>query len=45
MAYVIVNYWPFLAVAAGMGLLVGWWATGSRRGLPPVEPAREDAAR
>jgi hypothetical protein len=34
MAYVIVNYWPFLAIAAGLGFIVGWWALGSgRRGL------------
>lgn len=44
MAFVIVNYWPFLAVAAGLGLLVGWWATGSRRGEGP-DATREDAAR
>ncbi|WP_156911771.1 hypothetical protein [Kaistia adipata] len=45
MAYVIVNYWPFLAVAAGLGVLVGWWATGSRRGLPAADAAGEDAGR
>ncbi|BCP53136.1 hypothetical protein K32_17530 [Kaistia sp. 32K] len=31
MAYVIVNYWPFLAAAGGLGFLVGWWALGSSR--------------
>lgn len=31
MAYVIVHYLPFLIAAGGLGLVVGWWATGSRR--------------
>jgi len=31
-AYLIVEYWQFLAVAGGLGVLVGWWAQGSRRG-------------
>lgn len=33
MAYVIVNYWPFLVTAAALGFVVGWWALGSRRRL------------
>jgi hypothetical protein len=45
MAYVIVYYWPFLAIAAGLGVLVGWWATGSRRGVVTIDAAREDAIR
>jgi len=42
MAYVIVNYWPFLAVATAIGLLVGWWATGSGRDARTSAVARED---
>jgi hypothetical protein len=30
-AYLIVQYWEFLALSAGLGILVGWWAQGSRR--------------
>lgn len=45
MAYVIVNYWPFLAAAAGVGLVVGWWATGSRHGDDRVRAARKGSAR
>ncbi|MCX5515169.1 hypothetical protein [Kaistia algarum] len=32
MAYLIVQYWEYLAAAAGLGVLVGWWAQGSRHG-------------
>lgn len=49
MAYVIVHYLPFLAAAAGLGFLIGWWATGSRRGrgaddLPAISDAGEGNA-
>ena len=44
MAYVIVHYLPFLAAAAGLGFLIGWWATGSRRGRGADDlPATRDA--
>ena len=32
MAYLIVQYWVYLAIAGGVGVVVGWWAQGSRRG-------------
>jgi hypothetical protein len=44
MAYVIVNYWPFLAIAVGFGVIIGWWATGSRRGAKLVDATRDGAA-
>ena len=25
MIYLIAEYWPFLIVALGLGVLVGWW--------------------
>jgi hypothetical protein len=31
-AYLIVQYWEYLAIATGLGVLVGWWAQGSRHG-------------
>lgn len=34
MAYLIVQYWTYLAIAAGIGVAVGWWAQGSRRAGP-----------
>lgn len=36
MAYLIVQYWEYLVVAAGLGVLVGWWAQGSRHGRSPA---------
>jgi hypothetical protein len=41
MAYVIVNFWPYLAASAAIGVGVGWWATGSRRGEADPSPADE----
>jgi hypothetical protein len=32
MDYLIVHYWEYLSAAAVLGLIVGWWAQGSRRG-------------
>lgn len=50
MAYVVVHYLPFLSAAATLGLLVGWWAMGSRRRrvaedeLAANEAGEEDAS-
>ncbi len=30
MLYVIANYWPFLAVALAVGVVVGWWYQNPR---------------
>lgn len=35
MAYLIVQYWIYLVIAAGLGVVVGWWSQGSRRAGPP----------
>jgi hypothetical protein len=28
--YIAVAYWPFLAAAVAIGILVGWWAEATR---------------
>ncbi|MCX5493562.1 hypothetical protein OSH11_02470 [Kaistia dalseonensis] len=38
MSYLIVQYWDFLSIAAGLGVVVGWWAQGSRRRGAPGAP-------
>jgi len=31
LAYLIVQYWHYLAASPACGVLVGWWAQGTRR--------------
>ena len=39
MSYVIAFYWPYIAVALGLGVLVGWWAE-CRRVLDEASPPK-----
>ncbi|MBB5751186.1 hypothetical protein [Prosthecomicrobium pneumaticum] len=36
MTYVLAFYWPYMAVALGLGVVIGWWTEGRREiGEPP----------
>ena len=46
MAYLVLQYWPYVAAALFSGILIGWWGEAShRRGQLRVARVVETAGR